>query len=139
MHATVADVETLLMRELADTEREFAARMIAMTEARLRARIPDLDDRVAREAGFADRVNYVIASVVARRISNPTGGTSSFEVIGPFSIRDQSSTGSGDWLTADEWALLGLATGAFTIRPVISAADDGVRRGSKPDWWWDFA
>jgi hypothetical protein len=136
-HATITDVETVLLRELTDPETDLASKMLMVAAGMLRQRVPGLEDRMTTDLDFADRVNYVESKAVARALRNPEGIT--YETIGPFAAqRPQQSVGEdGVSFTKSELALLGVGSGAFTIRPHMARPVLGVN-DSPPPWFLDF-
>lgn len=135
-HATIVDVETVLLRELTDPESDLASKMLMVAAGMLRQRVPGLEDRMASDLDFADRVNYVESKAVARALRNPEGIT--YETIGPFSAqRPQQSVGEdGVSFTKQELSSLGVGSGAFTVRPYL--ARPTLPAGGVPPWYSDF-
>jgi hypothetical protein len=116
-YATVADVEHRMGRPLADPERELSAALLGDAETLLRARIPDLDQRAQRD-DYRRLVVMVEAAAVVRVLRNPGGYRS--ETAGDYSYTVDTRAAAG-YLTVldDEWRLLGVSPGAFTITPAV--------------------
>lgn len=152
-YATPDDVAVELGRPPFDEKADAAQiaqiqRWLDRTEAIIRLRIPDLDDRVAAGTPPEAVVVDVESAVVARKVLNPNGLTSKAQTrtLDDWS-ETQSETIGSDYmdgtlqLTDDEWALLGLSSGeAFTITPYGQV---GVPAGycgppyvpGEPYWW----
>lgn len=99
---------------------------IDRTEAYIRNRVPDLDDRVADGSLTALLVANVEAAVVARKVRNPEGLRQSTHAVDDGSItklRDPARVVDDLALTEDEWALLDPPSGAFTIRATGTGPD----------------
>jgi len=117
------------MRDLTPSERALSDRLLSIAISMIRRRIPDVDERMAADPDYDAIVNYVEANAVARVLNNP-GGTSgsSYETIGPYSIRGSGDNGYSGFfrLLPDEWRLLGVwqRGNAFTIVPYMK----------KPEW-----
>lgn len=131
--ATVEDVAARLGRETSSEENELAATLLGDAELMLRARIPDLLERAAKDSGFADLVVMVEANMVVRVLRNPDGYRQESE--GGYSYTVDTRAAAG-FLTVldDEWKLLGYRDGAFTITPHLG--------GDRWPWWtqppWAF-
>ncbi|WP_082468830.1 Gp19/Gp15/Gp42 family protein [Sciscionella sediminilitoris] len=131
--ATVEDVAARLGRETSSDENELAATLLGDAELMLRARIPDLLERAAKDPAFADLVVMVEANMVVRVLRNPDGYRQESE--GGYSYTVDTRAAAG-FLTVldDEWKLLGYRDGAFTITPHLD--------GDRWPWWtkppWAF-
>lgn len=135
-HATTVDVATVLMRELTVEESDLVTRLLRLAAATLRGRVSGLEDRMSVDVDFADKVNYVESVAIARIIRNPEGY--SYEVIGPYAVQRPSGEIVGSFeFTAKDLAMLGVGTGAFTIRPYLAPATLTAPAGMPP-WWYDF-
>ena len=120
-YASVEDVQDRLGRPLTDEERALAATLLDDVEAMLRGRIPDLDDRVAADPNYRALVVMVEANAVCRVLRNPDGVRQETE--GNYSYSLNVAAAAGYLLVLDlEWGLLGAASGAWTITPVLRAA-----------------
>lgn len=134
-HASVVDVQTVMMRALTDPETELAERLLTVAASILRGRIAGLEERMLSDLDFADLVSYTEARAVKRVLQNPEG--LSYETIGPFAAqRPQSQISDGVSFTAAELAALGVGSGAFTIRPHMERPT--LPPGMPPPWVWDF-
>lgn len=132
-HANTTDVETVLLRTLTDTETDFANLLLPVAAATLRRRIATLDDRMTLDADFGSLVRYVEASAVARILRNPDAVK--YEVVGPFSSQ-RADVASAFGFTDEELSILGVGSGAFSIKPHLAPAT--LPAGTYPDWWYDF-
>ena len=135
-HANIADVETVLLRDLTDPESDLASKMLMVAAGMLRQRIPGLETRMVEDLDFADRVNYVEAKAVARALRNPDGIT--YETIGPYAAQRPAASAAEDGVsfTKVELASLGVGSGAFTIRPHLERPI--MPAGGMPPWFTDF-
>lgn len=145
-YATVDDVAVRLGRDLDDAEQRLAAVLLDDAEERIRARIPDLDDRVAASEHYRALVVSVEAAAVVRVLRNPGGYRSETEGTYAYTLDTRAAAG---FLTIldDEWALLGVAHGAFTAVPYLDPLRHHPRhllrypRGTEPylplegEWW----
>ncbi len=112
-YATADDVAARLGRDLDDAEQRLAAVLLDDVEHRLRARIADLDERVAASDHYRALVVSVEAAAVVRVLRNPGGYRS--ETDGNYSYTIDTRAAAGFLTILDEeWALLGAARGAFT-------------------------
>lgn len=118
-YALVSDVSTRLGRPISDAnEVAQVTAWLEDVETLIRARIPDLDGRVADGTPTAPTVVMVEANAVVRKVRNPDGKQN--ERIDDYSYGLNADAARGDlFLTDDEWALLepGSGNGAWTIRP----------------------
>lgn len=129
--AIVEDVQTRLGRKLTEQEAELAGALIADAEAMLRARIPDLDQRVAESETYAQLVRMVIANAVVRVLKNPGGYRTETDGDYSYAIDTRAAAGFLTFLD-DELSQLG-ARGAFNIDTVAAAGRFGRDR---PDLWF---
>jgi hypothetical protein len=112
----VDDVAARLGRPLADTERGQVQALLDDAETIIRARVPDLDDRVDAGRLAPAVVRLVLVAVVLRVVRNPGGYRS--ETAGDYSYTMDGRAASGALqVMPDEWRLLGVGDGAFTIAP----------------------
>ncbi len=85
------DVEAALLRPLTDAESTYIAALIDQAEGLLRARIPDIDARIAaRGTGDPKAIDpavvaAVLAQVIARFLRSPDGAISVSQTAGPYS------------------------------------------------------
>jgi hypothetical protein len=124
--AVISDVETLF-RPLADDELALGDRLIRMASARLRAKVANLDLRIATGDLDPLTVTDVVASMVVRVLRNPEGVTQ--ETIGPMGATFSAQVAPGFLMvTPDELELL------VPIKAVRAAVgtikvDHGMNRG----------
>lgn len=127
-YATVDDVQARLGRPLTSEERELAVTLLDDVEAMLRARIPDLDERVEVNENYRALVVMVEANAVLRVLKNPEGYRQESE--GNYSYSLNVAAAAGYLLVLDwEWRMLGASRGAWTITPAVR------RRWCPPDPW----
>lgn len=120
-YATVDDVEARLGRELDEQEARIVTTRLNDAELLIRARIPDLDARIADGRLDVMTVRMIEAEAVLRLVRNPAGYTS--ETDGSYSYTLSEAVASGRLsILPEEWALLGVRRGAFVIRPLIRPA-----------------
>ena len=118
MIADVALIGTYLGRPLTSAELAQVEAWAKVVEARILARIPDLQERIDAGTLSLEVVQQVIADVVIRRLHNPEGKVS--ERIDDYSYTLSATARHADlWLTEAEWGLLlpDAMSGAFSIRP----------------------
>jgi Gp19/Gp15/Gp42-like protein len=117
-YATVDDVAARLGRDLDEAEQRLAAVLLDDAEQRIRARIPDLDERVNASEHYRALVVSVEAAAVVRVLRNPGGYRS--ETDGNYSYQLDTRAAAGFLTILDEeWALLGASHGAFTATPYL--------------------
>ncbi|MGO1562110.1 MAG: Gp19/Gp15/Gp42 family protein [Actinomycetaceae bacterium] len=119
MYATLTDVADRLGRPISDPlEIKQVTAWISDIESIVRARVPDLDDRIADGSPSADVVRMVVTNAVVRKSLNPTGKQN--ERIDDYSYGLTEDAARGElFLTDAEWDLLtpSVMTGAFSTRP----------------------
>ncbi|MGY0063371.1 Gp19/Gp15/Gp42 family protein [Streptomyces sp. LZ34] len=112
----------------------------------MRARIPDLDERVAASEHYRALVVSVEAGAVVRVLRNPGGYRSETDENYAYTIDTRAAAG---FLTIldEEWSLLGAARGASTAVPYLDPIPHDPRhlvrypRGTGPylpldhEWW----
>lgn len=114
-YATTNDVQVSLGRALTTDEATRATGLLTRVENRIIRRLPDLTARVAAETTYRSVVVEVESDAVARVLRNPEGYTQ--EQDGDYLyIRDRTLP-SGLSLTDEEWARLGVTSGAFSVTP----------------------
>ena len=114
--ATVENVATEIGRPIPATEMPQVQQWIDRVEARIRLRVPGVDD-LATEPAYRESVTGVVVAVVARKVLNPEGLRS--ERIDDY-YADRGSTGAAElWPTQAEWEELipASSVGAFSTRP----------------------
>jgi hypothetical protein len=117
-YAHPSDVEARLGRELDSSETTIVNTRLGDAELLIKSRAKDLDARI--EAGSLDQALVVMveAEMVLRLIKNPDGFVQ--ESDGNYSYMISSAVASGRLeLLPDEWALLGVSSGMFTIDPYL--------------------
>ena len=132
--ATPSDVETRLGRAPTVEEATLAEALLDVAEARLRLRIPDLDQRIETNPYYATIVVDVLANSVVRVLKNPEGYR--MEVDGSYQYQVDTRAAAG-FLTFldDELADLGLR-GAFDIDTVGATGRGGLY--DRPDLWFQW-
>ena len=117
-YATVEDVENRFTRELTEEERQLVQSRLQDVEAVIKARIPNLDDKVASGDISEHIVVMVESEAVLRVLRNPEGYSQ--ETDGNYSYSMSSSAAPGRIvILPEEWAWLGVRRGLFTIAPYI--------------------
>ncbi len=112
-YATSDDVTARLGRQLTEDEQTQVPTLLSDTEILIRSRILDLDDKAQDEAYLAI-LKMVEANAVKRLIRNPDGYTSESDGEYTYQINYKLASG-GLEITSQEWALLGVGSGIFTI------------------------
>lgn len=127
-YAETSDLQDRAEWELSAAELARGAVYLNDVELLIRRRIPDLDDQVGDGTIEQDLLVKIEADAVLRVLRNPRGFRS--EQDGDYSYSRDSAGASGRLgLTDDEWDLLGLSGGAFTIAPYLEAPS------LEPDQW----
>lgn len=129
--ATPSDVETRLGRSMTAQEVDLASVLLDVAEARLRLRIPDLDQRIASNPAYQTVVVDVIASAVVRVLKNPEGYRMEMDGSYQYQVDTRAAAGFLTFLD-DELADLGLR-GAFAIDTVGATGERGLY--DRPDLW----
>lgn len=131
MFATLTDVQARLGRPITDAaEVAQVNAWIADTEVLIRARVPDIDERIAAGTPPAATVTMVVSNVVIRKLQNPDGKVQ--EGLDDYNYRLNENARRGElFLTDDEWALIlgPVASGAFSVRPYFEPDT------TAPVWW----
>src|SRR5690606_8205532 len=110
--ATVDDVQERVDRPLSEDERRLAEVLLGDVEAMIRARIRDLDARVAADSNYRALVVKIEAAAVLRVLRNPEGYRQETE--GNYGYSLSAAVASGHLFVMDsEWAELGARGGAF--------------------------
>lgn len=131
--ATPSDVAIRLGRELTETETGQIVALLSDAETVLTLKIPDLLEKAEDDPLFYDLVVMVETRMLARVLRNPEGYTQ--ESDGNYSYSIDSRVGSGVLsVFSDEWALLGLQTGAFIIETSLSTP---ITRAD-PEYWYGW-
>lgn len=118
-YATVADVEARLGRTLDSSESQIVSTRLNDVELMIRYRIPDLDTKVSTGVIDPALIVMVECDAILRLIRNPEGFTAETDGNYSYQISSQVASGRLD-IFPNEWALLGVRNGAFTIRPNLS-------------------
>ena len=131
--ATPNDVAIRLGRQLSEAEMGQIVALLSDAETVLAFRIPELLEKAETDPLFFDLVVMVESRMLARVLRNPEGYTQ--ESDGNYSYSIDSRVGSGVLsVFPDEWALLGLQTGAFILEPALSTP---ITR-SEPEYWYEW-
>ncbi|MFE2912822.1 Gp19/Gp15/Gp42 family protein [Kitasatospora indigofera] len=124
-YATVQDVEDRYLGQLTTDEQALAEVLLGDAENLIRSRVRDLDTRVT-DPNYLAAVVQVESNAVLRVVRNPDGYRQ--EMDGNYSYSISAAVASGFLSILDnEWALLGVRPGAFTITPVLRPACLPVR------------
>lgn len=115
-YAGPEDIQARLGRELDESEAQIVETRLDDAEELILVRIPDLDAKVASGEIRERLVVLVESEAVMRLIRNPEGFTA--ETDGNYSYQIDARVSSGRLhIDDDEWSLLGLRRGMFTIAP----------------------
>lgn len=115
--ASSSDVQDRLGRHLTEDEASQVETLLSDTEILIKAKIPDLDDKIADGDLDQSTVIMVEASAVARLMRNPDGYTTESDGTYSYQINWRLASGSLQ-ITDHEWRLLGVSTGGvFVIHP----------------------
>ena len=118
-YATYQDVEARLGRTLDTSEQTIVNTRLNDVELMIRYRIPDLDTKVSTGVIDPALIVMVECDAILRLIRNPEGYTAETDGNYSYQISTQVASGRLD-IFPNEWALLGVRNGAFTIRPNLS-------------------
>ncbi|WP_237150239.1 Gp19/Gp15/Gp42 family protein [Mycobacteroides abscessus] len=117
-YADPSDVSGRLGRSLDASESTMVATRLADAERLLKARIPDLDQRITDGDVSIDLVKMIEANSVVRLVRNPNAYTG--ETDGNYSYQINWKTATGELEILDnEWALLGISQAMFVIAPLL--------------------
>lgn len=130
--AAVSDVAARLGRPLTTEEQDLASVLLDVAEARLRLRIPDLDQRVGANPAYMTVVVDVLASSVVRVLKNPDGFRMEMDGSYQYQVDTRAAAGFLTFLDS-ELEDLGLS-GAFAIDTVGAAGSRGPLH-DRPDLW----
>lgn len=117
-YATVADVEARLGRDLDASESQIVTVRLNDVELLIKSRLPNLDELIADDELDVDLVKMIEADVVLRLIKNPDGFRSETDGNYSYQIDERVASGRLD-IMAREWTLLGVKSGAYTVRPYL--------------------
>lgn len=130
--ATITEVSTRLGREIGEgAETNQVNAWIDDVEGMIKARLPNIEERISDGDLSPLVVSAVVSNVVIRKIKNPDGKQN--ERIDDYSYGLTADAATGElFLTDREWDLLmpTASSGAFTIRPY-----GGNTRGAWIDTW----
>lgn len=120
-YATFEDVEVRFFRELAPEERPLVEARLDDAERKIRARIPDLDDRAALDPNFQATVVAVTADAVIRLVRNPEGYVQETDGNYTYMLSQDGVAGSLTILP-EEWADLGVRkkVSVFHVAPRLA-------------------
>ena len=135
-YASLADVQVSLGRPLTEDEEDTADVLLDRVEARIYARISDLDDRLADEEHLVALLVEVEADVVARKIDNPRGFLQEQDGDYMYTLDRAERKRGGLAISNDEWARFGIAKGAFTIGLSLGREFD-VEPSLSDDMLWE--
>ncbi|MGZ0151879.1 Gp19/Gp15/Gp42 family protein [Kribbella sp. WER1] len=137
--ATVEDVQARMDRPLTADEASRVSALLLDASALLRARVPDLDARIALPDDAprhiaADLVVAVVCGMILRVLRNPEGYQSE-NIEGYGYTRSTKAAAGYLYIDPDDLVALGidpnnLTRAAFTIKPY-----GAVTWGGRPDWW----
>lgn len=117
-YADPSDVSGRLGRSLDASESTMVATRLADAERLLKARIPDLDQKIADGDVSIDLIKMIEANAVVRLVRNPNAYTG--ETDGNYSYQINWKTATGELEILDnEWALLGISQAMFVIAPLL--------------------
>src|SRR5699024_406259 len=131
--ATPRDVATRLGRDLTTQETALVGDLLDVAEARLRLRIPDLDQRIAANSYYETVVIDVIANAVVRVLKNPEGFRMEMDGSYQYQVDTRAAAGFLTFLD-DELSVLGVG-GAFHI-DTVGVAGQGAYLQDRPDLWF---
>lgn len=139
MTASVQQVKDLLPEGTELTDEQIQA-LITQAETYLKARVPDLNRRLACGQVTQETVDFIEASMVVRVARNPDGFRAETE--GDYSYQLDSRAAAGFLtLLPEELLMLGIGKGAFTIAPTNPCRCHhhppcACGRGRPPGWCW---
>lgn len=115
--ASPQDVAARLGRALQPPEAAQVAVLLADAETLILTRLPDLHTRIEHGVLACEVVVLVEASAVARVVRIPAGIRA--QRAESYAVDYDTDSATGLEILPEEWRLLGLRTGLFTIRPVL--------------------
>lgn len=118
-YATTTDVQARLGRSLDSSEQQIVNARLSDVELIIRSKVPDLDTKVSTGEVDVEVVIMIEANAVLRLIKNIDGYRSETDGNYSYQIDERVASGRLDILP-DEWALLGVKSGAFTIKPSLA-------------------
>lgn len=108
--ATFEDVKVRFHHELTDEDRPLVEQRLRDVEGMIRARIPDLDDRIFQNPYLGDIVVRVSCDAIIRLMTNPDGYMQ--ETDGNYTYMLQNNSNNGRLaILPEEWIDLGVRRG----------------------------
>lgn len=124
-YATPEDIENRLGRDLDASETTVVTTRLEDAEMLLKSRIPDLDQKITDGIIQEQAVVMVESDMILRLIRNPDGFKS--ETDGSYTYRINEDVASGRLqILPEEWNLLGIRAGVFTIKPYVQVPEYGT-------------
>lgn len=131
-YASPSDVQSRLGRQLTADETSQVETLLADAEILIKAKIPDLDEKVTAGTIAEETVVYVTANAVKRLVQNPNGYVS--ETDGDYTYQINWRLATAELEIADkEWALLGVGSGIFFIHPKVNTPFESSIDSLDPD------
>lgn len=125
--ASVEDVEVRFFRELSLEERPLVEQRLNDAEARIRSRIPNLDERVVLDPSFLATVVQVCSDAVIRLVRNPEGYVQETDGNYTYMLSHASADGRLTILP-EEWEALGARQGVRVVH-TIPRLPQSLQRG----------
>lgn len=123
IYATAANLADIF-RPLTSEEMPVAAALLAEASVKLRTRVPNLDDMVAKDEDKAALAASAVANAVKRVLLNPSGMKQLSQTGGPFSesgtYEGVGASGAIDFTTADLVGLVASTSSAPGVARVRS-------------------
>ncbi|MDM2170809.1 Gp19/Gp15/Gp42 family protein [Mycobacteroides abscessus] len=117
-YASPSDVGGRLGRALDPSESPMVTTRLEDAERLLRARVPDLDQKITDGVIDVEIVKMIEANAVVRLVRNPNAYTG--ETDGNYSYQINWKTATGELEILDnEWALLGVGNAVYVIAPKL--------------------
>lgn len=125
MFATVKDVEERFSRVFSDAERTLVEHRLRDVEAKIRARIRDLDERLLSEPGLRHIVVTVQCDAIIRLLRNPEGFVQ--ETDGNYTyVLSNEAASARLVIYPEEWADLGVRSGWGVVHVVPQVPGGGL-------------
>lgn len=145
-HATADDVQARYEQDLDDRLTGIVNTRLGDAELLIKSKIKDLEDRLllpSTDDNYLDEdvLIMVEAEMVLRLIRNPEGYSQESDGNYSYAIYQQVASGKLE-VTDDEWDLLGVSTGMWTLAPDIGAevgilpADPSLAWGINFPYWY---
>lgn len=116
-YAEYLDVAARSFEDIAEYEDVIETRL-QDAELILKSKISDLDTRVTAGTIDPETVTYVEVEMILRLLRNPEGYMQESDGNYSYMLSQQLASGKLEVAT-EEWSLLGVQRGAFTIRPLL--------------------